>query len=98
MRGRVGETVSSATRRRHVLDLAVDRVVALDGAALTTGHDDSGVQRIGMDVAEFVGPRGGYPFHEGDLAERAAAGGSGRAAIDRKSTRLNSSHLVISYA
>src|ERR1039458_8657409 len=77
MRGRVSEAVSSATWRRNVLDLAVDQLIALDDAALTAGHDDAGVQRVGMDVAEFVSARRGYPFHESDLSEGAAAGSGG---------------------
>src|SRR3989454_12449865 len=38
------------------------------------------------------------PNEDAELARDAVLEGSAMAAIDRKSTRLNSSHLVISYA
>src|SRR5436190_3514086 len=45
-------------------------------------------------------PRDHEPLHGGDLRSRPtrAAGVHDRVALDRKSTRLNSSHTVISYA
>src|SRR5256885_6692347 len=50
------------------------------------GHDDA--------LLRAVHDRG----RSGHRARRGAAGAAGRTGEDRKSTRLNSSHLVISYA
>src|ERR1017187_8848470 len=45
------------------------------------GGETFWIWRFAVDEPELVAARRGYPFHESDLPERAAAGGSGRAAI-----------------
>src|SRR2546426_5475810 len=58
----------------------------------------AGVQRVGL-VAELPVQRGGrVPTRHGPDAARGEHGASAALYGDRKSTRLNSSHLVISYA
>src|SRR5438034_8188457 len=66
-----------------------------EAVALALERDHGGV------VDEPVDQRGGDHRVAEDLAplfEAAVGGDDDRAALDRKSTRLNSSHTVISYA
>src|SRR3989454_7808104 len=51
-----------------------------------------GLQRVEHSLEALVGPAHGAVDHDGDVIGEGAGEG------DRKSTRLNSSHLVISYA
>src|SRR5256885_8451538 len=68
-------------------------------------HDDRHVQTLGRAARQEVAARRGaaHAGHDDEPRARKRRGGHGtelgrRAALDRESTRLNSSHLVISYA
>src|SRR5205807_9080545 len=76
--------------------LAIPVVVAGDLAAVGAGVNNRRVMGIGRDIAALTAADR-VPVRTVDGAVIAGAG-DGHAAVDRKSTRLNSSHLVISYA
>src|SRR5256886_10534517 len=68
-------------------------LVALRGGAVRPVARRGGGARSGAGARR--GQQGGVRTHRGDLLEE---GGGSRALLDRKSTRLNSSHSQISYA
>src|SRR5688500_19550396 len=77
---------SFPTRRSSDLRLEIVQWAAVHGAAEAAGH--AGAIRRDVLGVELVGPRRELVVLRPHRAEHA----------DRKSTRLNSSHLVISYA
>src|SRR3712207_8358175 len=81
--------------RREVLVDAAQRVGERrqhdDRRAVLVVVEDGDVERLAQPALDLEAARGGDVL-EGDAAE------SGRDHLDRKSTRLNSSHANISYA
>src|SRR3712207_8509705 len=73
------------------LDVQVDAVVGADGQ-LAGGHPAILTRCAGGPPGATPGPP------RGDRSRRTAVGRSAQADLDRKSTRLNSSHANISYA
>src|SRR3712207_8453514 len=61
------------------------------------GGGRGGADAPGQSVAHAQ-PRQGDPDVHGAAPQRLQHAGAGRGAVDRKSTRLNSSHANISYA
>src|ERR1022692_2411325 len=79
----------------RALDVRLDRWVALKILAPEIARDDSFRQRF---ISESRAAAAVDHPHIIPVFEAGDAGGVLFIAIDRKSTRLNSSHLVISYA
>src|SRR5690606_2234106 len=96
-----GELDAAALARRehlHAVQLDRQRRVDVDRTGAVAGegaadddHRDLGIEGVEVQVAVGVGQILDVAVHAGELVHR-------REVLDRKSTRLNSSHVKISYA